>query len=230
MVKRAKHKKSNAQEDSQETQPIFPYTTKPGSLRKFLEQITKRPKPNKINLASLKSWGLRDTNDKTIIRVIKKLDLVDASNVPTAKYVDFMKMNTGSFILGDAIKSVYSPLFEQSHEPHKLDDAEIKNLFNIHSGGGERTISLQIQTFKALCEHAKFGKFESPTGMSESMSSIKRTEHSSSRSNGNGPTININLHIHLPENKTRRDYEYMFEDIAKYIYENGSMGSDESNA
>lgn len=30
--------------------------------------------------------------------------------------------------------------------------------------------------------------------------------------------VHINLHIHLPENKTRRDYEAVIEDIGRYIF------------
>jgi hypothetical protein len=32
------------------------------------------------------------------------------------------------------------------------------------------------------------------------------------------PIVNINLHIHLPENKSRRDYETIIEDIGRYIF------------
>jgi hypothetical protein len=30
--------------------------------------------------------------------------------------------------------------------------------------------------------------------------------------------VHIDLHIHLPENKSRRDYEAIIEDIGRYIY------------
>jgi hypothetical protein len=94
----------------------------------------------------------------------------------------------------------------------------LRKFFNIHSGGAEATIELQVQTFKALCEHADFtanssdGKATGSPGRSESLGV----------NGGDGvpplPPIKVDLHIHLPENKTTRDYEAIIQDIAKYIY------------
>ena len=38
--------------------------------------------------------------------------------------------------------------------------------------------------------------------------------------------VNINLHIHLPEGKSSRDYQYIIQDIAKYIYRYSDVGDD----
>lgn len=45
------------------TKPVFPYSTRPNSLRKFLETVPKKPKPTKVNVETLRAWGLKDTND-----------------------------------------------------------------------------------------------------------------------------------------------------------------------
>jgi hypothetical protein len=136
------------------TQPKFPYSNKPNSLRKFLEQIPKRPKPAKVNADTLKGWGLKDSNDYSIIRVLKALGLVGGNGEPTDVWTDFMTPGKGPTTLGQAVRRVWAPLFQLSHQPNKEGDEKLRNYFNIHSGGSGATIALQIQTFKAACDYA----------------------------------------------------------------------------
>jgi len=173
------------------TEARFPYTNKPGSLRKLLKEIPTKPKPSKFDRTLLQSWGFRDANDHSMVRVLKAVNLLSGSNEPTAAYLQFMNLDGGPRVLGTEIKRLYAPLFTASHKPYEETPEKLKNLFNIHPGGGERALEYQMQTFKALCESASFD---------------------------GQPTVNINLHIHLPENKTRRDYSDIIEDIGRYIF------------
>jgi len=220
MAPRRRQKAGDDDGDAQQGKPAFPYTTKPGTLRKFLDFVPKKPRPTKINLEYLKGLGFRDSNDQTIIRVLKSLGLVgENSNEPTPASTEFMKEGSGPAALGKAIRKVYAPLFEHSHQPHKEADDVLRNYFNISSGGSKATMSLQIQTFKALCDHAVFaGTNGSPAAGLPIDGSSTEKEGGSGRAPTNGPAIHIDLHIHLPENKSSRDYEYILQDIAKYIY------------
>jgi hypothetical protein len=213
-------------QEGQQSESKFPYTNKPGSLRKFLALIPQKPKPASINKTLLQSWGFRDANDYSIIRVLKAVGLVGADNTPTPDYVAFMHKGSGPSHFAKKIRQLYPELFEASHNPHKEPTDTLENLFNIHSGGGSGTMALQIQTFKALCDHADFSTNATPAiNTSSGTNSLKKTAETGAPYSG-GPTIHIDLHIHLPGNKSRRDYEYMFEDIARYIYGKASPGSD----
>ncbi len=200
--------------------PKFAYTTVPSVLRKLLKEIPKRPKPSKINESTLQSWGLpKGGNSLTAVRVLKKLGLLSTSGEPQDAYVEFMKQGTGPGALAARIKDHYRVLFENSHSPQTDSTDALKNLFNIHSGGGEATLDLQIQTFKALCEYADFtGGDKAPIEGNGSGGD----NAGQSRSDGSGtsglPPVKIDLHIHLPENKSARDYEAIIQDIGKYIY------------
>src|SRR5260370_14000852 len=150
--------------EPEESAPKFPYTTKPSSLRKFLSMVPQKPKPGKINQTLLKSWGFKDTNDASIIRVLKAVGLVGGDNTPTSDYASFMHKGTGPGHLAQKIRQLYSALFEASHSPHKEPTGTLENLFDIHSGGASGTIAQQIQTFKALCDHADFSGVAAPAG------------------------------------------------------------------
>jgi len=136
MAKATKKRATSASEPT--TSPKFPYTTTPNSLRKFLELIPKKPNPNKINAELLRAWGFKNTNDQTIIRVLKTLKLVGPNNEPTERYTDYMSPTKGPAVLAQAAREVWEPLFNSSHEPHREDDTTIRNYFHIHSGGGQK--------------------------------------------------------------------------------------------
>ena len=201
-----------------DTTPKFPYTTKPGSLRRLLKEIPRKPRPPKFDGQLLRSWGFADQNDMSLIRVLKSVNLLNEKSEPTDRYAQFMNLDGGGRILGPEIRRVYEPLFQASHTPYTESNEKLKNLFNIHSGGGDRTLDHQIQTFKALSENASFdlpantGAVEGIPAQNGSPIGPKFNEA------GIGAAININLHIHLPENKGRRDYENIIEDIGRFIF------------
>ena len=228
-MKRSANKPKNIKDSATAgtTQPKFPYSNKPNSLRKFLEQIPKRLKPAKVNADTLKGWGLKDSNDYSIIRVLKAFGLVGSNGEPTEMYTAFMTPGKGPAVLGAAIRRVWAPLFELSHQPNKEDDQKLRNYFNIHSGGSDATLAFQIQTFKAACDYADLSA--PSTGAGEpGKPPLPVGGGAAAKPQGAGQTgaaIHIDLHIHLPENKSRRDYEYMFEDIGKYILGNTQTSS-----
>lgn len=209
------------------TKPQFAYTTKPGSLRRFLQMIPERPKPPKVNATLLKAWGFKDSNDQSIIRVLKAVRLINDSNEPTETYMNFMKLNEGGKALGPEIKRVYAKLFESAHAPYSESTAALKNLFNIHSGGGERAIEYQIQTFKALCEQASFGTEDAvtPAGKAGAAPTDRSQDAAHGGAQQTGPVVHIDLHIHLPENKSQRDYQNIIEDIGRHIFGRNPGGS-----
>jgi hypothetical protein len=218
-VKKPAAARTSGARQKAETEPKFPYTTKPSSLRRLLQEIPKRPKPPKFDRSLLQSWGFSDANDYSMIRVLKAVGLIGSTNEPTELYSQFMHIDGGAAALGKPIKRVYEPLFSVSHAPYSESIEKLQNLFNIHSGGGVRALDQQIQTFKSLCDYASFddplqarqqGAIASPNPGTDSTKS--------SPPDATAPAVHINVHIHLPENKTRRDYETIIEDIGRYIF------------
>src|SRR5690242_16607149 len=101
-----------------ETEPKFPYCTKPSSLRRLLQDIPNKPKPPKFDKGLLKSWGFTDANDYSLIRVMKAVGLLDSSNQPTELYTRYMQLDGGSGALAEPVRRLYEPLFHASHTPY----------------------------------------------------------------------------------------------------------------
>lgn len=201
-----------------ETEAKFPYTTKPASLRRLLQAIPKKPKPPKFDKDILRSWGFTDANDYSMVRVLKAVGLLGEKNEPTQLYEKYMDLSSGPAALSDPIKRLYQPFFLASHEPFKESAEKLQSFFNIHSGGGDRSLEQQIQTFKALCENADFSQ-SGKTPIRKERIAAADNDGSSSTTQTNVAGIHISLHIHLPENKSSRDYERIIEDIGRYIFQ-----------
>jgi hypothetical protein len=200
-------------------EPKYPYTLTPSSLRRFLDQVPTKPKPEKVTAPTLKAWGFKNTNDQSILRVLKALELLGSAGEPTTSYIEYMSRDKGPAALGRQIRKVYGALFTHVANPANAGQEELKNFFNTYGGGGERIVQLQIQTFKALAEHATFGASdpldqaeeddEQQPGLGQQTKRLRR---------GSDAAVRIDLHIHLPENKTKADYDSILESIAKHIY------------
>jgi hypothetical protein len=204
--------------ESDQGKPLFPYTTEPKSLSRLLAEIPKRPKPPKVDMEKLKAWGVsKNNNARTAIKVLERIGLLNAGGVPNEAYVEFMKTGTGPGVLATRVREVYKPLFESAHSPHKESQEELKKLFHIHTGGSEDVMRLQIQTFKALSEHASFEAGTTADGKPMTGASTAMSGRAGGTT-GALPPVQVDLHIHLPENKSTRDYEAIIQDIAKYIY------------
>jgi len=197
--------------------PKYPYSLTPSSLGKFFSKIPNKPRPEKIDAATLKAWEFRNSNDTSIIRVLKNIDFIDATGTPTKNYEKFMQPGTGPAILGIQLKKVYSTLFSTVSNPGKATSEELKSFFNTYGGGSERAVQLQIQTFKALAVHATFGASD-PLEQEDDFDQGDDQNDGNAGKRFNTPPIRVDLHIHLPENKTKVDYDSILESIAKHIY------------
>lgn len=215
--KTVKKKRNGGDEDASTGTPKFPYTATPSALRKLLEEIPKRPRPARISLTTLKTWGVTKQNDTSSLRVAKAVGLLTNSAEPTADYNAFMTPGSGPGALGRLLKTTYAKLFESYSEPNKATPEELRSFFNIHGGGSPDTIRRQVETFKALSAYATFGPND-PLAKQDTASKDSQGQGSGgSGGTGNIP-VRIDLHIHLPENKTKADYDAIMESIATHLY------------
>ena len=203
-------------------EPKYPYTLTPNSLRRFLDMITSKPKPTKIVGETLKAWGLKNTNDKSILRVLKELGLLTSSGETTEIYAGYIGGAKGPSVLGAQVKRVYSELFDHITNPASASLEELKNFFKVYGGGGEDVTRFQIQTFKVLVEHSTFGASDPLDAANAPADASGSAPVTGPERYDNSPVVRIDLHIHLPENKTKLDYDSIIESIATHLYQKKS--------
>jgi hypothetical protein len=131
-----------------DTEPKFPYTTKPSSLRRLLQDIPKKPRPPKFDKSLLRAWGFTDANDYSMLRVLKSVGLLNANNEPTDLYSRYMHLEGGAVALAEPLRRIYEPLFHASHAPYKESNDRLQNLFNIHSVAGNARLNSKYKLSK----------------------------------------------------------------------------------
>lgn len=209
--------------------PTLPYTERPGTLRRFLAEVPRRPRPAKVNGDYLAALGMSGGSNRSIIRVLRTVGLINEQSEPTDVYTAFMRTGSGPAVLGERIRQVYASLFEAHHRPDRESNDVLRNLFNIHSGGSGNTVDLQIQTFRALCENADFDSAAPAVSETIAGASALSAASTAAATGSHGsflPSVHIDLHIHLPPGRSSRDYQYIIQDIARYIYDRPDAGEE----
>ncbi len=190
----------------------FPYTSAPNSLRKFLKGIPDKAVPPKVTKQYLQSIGLKSKADPTIIPVLKSVELIDGSGVPTNAFRDFRDESKGPPILATLIRKKYEDLYSTYEDAHVQNDDNLANFFKVKSELGPRAINYQIATFKTLCEFADFKAGGAPVVGQASQTPTSRTSQADLL-----PGIHLSLEIHLPESKDPAVYDLIFQAIAKHV-------------
>ncbi|BBO24651.1 conserved hypothetical protein [Candidatus Nitrosymbiomonas proteolyticus] len=201
--------------------PKYPYTISPGSLKKFLEQVPKKPKPPKVNLAQLKGWDIKDNNAPTIVKVLASVGVLGTDGVPTELYERLMKGGVGEKELAANIKSVYKEFFEAEHEPYK-DEGTVTKLLHIHGGTeAKATIGRMRETFLILCRAADWSGASSAkdkSGPSKGKETTVRGADFEQNCELAGPSVVINIQVTLPSGADEKSYDAFFASMRKHLW------------
>lgn len=200
--------------------PKYPYTISPGSLTKFLEQVPKKPKPPKVNLAQLKGWDIKDNNAPSIVKVLAAVGVLGTDGVPTDLYEKLMANGEGKKELAQKIKEVYAEFFAAEHEPYK-DNPTVTKLLHIHGGtGAEATIGRMRETFMILCRAADFSGAPKSSGKGVDKGKDKPPpgEGDVSGQQQGAPSVVINIQVTLPPGLDEKGYDAFFASMKKNLW------------
>jgi len=200
--------------------PKYPYTISPGSLTRFLEQVPKKPKPPKVNLAQLKGWDIKDKNGPSIVKVLAAVGVLGTDGAPTELYEELMANGEGKKELAQNIREVYGEFFAAEHEPYK-DNPTVTKLLHIHGGTeAEATIGRMRETFMILCRAADFSGAPKSSGKGVDKGKGKPPPdeaHFSDHEQG-GPSVVINIQVTLPPGLDEKGYDAFFASMKKNLW------------
>ena len=206
------------------SQSVFPYTVVPARLKAFLVQIPRWGTPTKVTTRSLPELGFKSTNDRGIVGVLKTLDLISETGIPTARWQSLR--HTGEFaqVLAGCIRVAYPALYETFPDAHKQSDAEITNFMRHRSRAGDRAVQAMTGTFRMLCSLADFeagpGASISPSVSKMAMPSTLPKVGDESERPGMAPVraeVTINLQIQLTDSVGADQIDAVFESLARHI-------------
>lgn len=196
-------------------------TTK--NLESFFNAIQAAKAPEKFTIKFLRDLEFKSSNDLLFIKLLKELNFLDNSGIPTQRYFEFLDQSQTKKILAKSIQEAYADIFSTNKEANKLSKDEIKNKLKTLTQGkkSEKVISLMANTFVSLCEYADWEAPLKTNGLdkigTEKEQEKKTTEEDLIHLKTQKFGLHYNIQIHLPESRDAAVYDAIFGSLKKHI-------------
>jgi hypothetical protein len=194
----------------------YPYTSNVGRFKMFLEKIRQSGVPEKVTRKVLESMGFKSKNDRSFIRILKFIGLLDPSGGTTELWQKFRNRKTGGAALGDALRRAYPELFTLYPDAHRKDSEALRDFFSSHTKLGEGAIKYMVDTFKTLadlCDIQAGGPVHPVLAGPKESVQLTRIDR------GGGASININIELAIPATDDPKTYDLLFAAMRKYLIE-----------
>jgi uncharacterized protein DUF5343 len=197
------------------------YSPNTASITRFLAHIQSAGTPTKLTQAYLKSVGFKSGNDSYLIPIMKALGFVDQTGTPTDRWKDYRNKARGKEILGGAVASAYSDLYQTYPDAHRRDNDALRNFFSTHySKLSENTLGLVVRTFKVLADHSSFDASDGQAdsrAVGPAASQPGATPAITPRA-ASAPDVHIDIQIHIPATATNDQIDQIFASMATHLY------------
>jgi hypothetical protein len=204
------------------------YVVVPSSLTKFLETARTAGVPQRVTFEFLKTLGLKSSNDRSIIGVLKAIGFLDQNGTPTDTYKRFRDPATGPRVLAEALKAAYSDLFMANTKANELPAEKLRGIIATKTDKGERVVKEIAATFKALAKAADFSepREEEKPSMTRAdskrpgaLEALDQEEHLPEKPQGpqHRPQFHYNIQIHLPTTTDITVYNAIFKALRENL-------------
>lgn len=187
----------------------LPYLSSYKNVGKLFEKILTAQRPDTFTHAYLRDTiGLKGTNDRQLISLLRTLGFLDSGNRPMAAYDLLKNRSKAKGAIADGIKTAYSPLFKSNEKANELDGEELRGLISQVTGADTDMAKRIAATFGAL---VKLGDFSAVTKPAEVEEEEKPPEEKAEAGKGGlRPEFHYNIQIHLPGSGTEETYLNIF--------------------
>ncbi|MDH6167678.1 hypothetical protein M2282_002828 [Variovorax boronicumulans] len=185
------------------------------SFRQSSRQIYPRFSSNTI--------GLKGSNDRQVIPLLRNLKFLDQSGSPTANYRLLKSRDTAKHAVADGIRSAYAPLFAANEDAHSLTSEKLRGLVAQVAGTDDDMTGRIVSTLSSLIKQGDFSNRSTPP--SSKKREDDQPEDSSDEQVGtswkNGlakpmrPEFHYNIQVHLPNNGSEEVYLNIFNALRK---------------
>lgn len=211
----------------------YPYSTATKTIPTILAKIQTVGQPTKLDKDWMSSIGFNKTSEQKMIAILKFLGFAEKDGTPTEKWLKFRSNKTGKKVLGQAIKTAYSELYNIYPKAHEIEKDELKDFFITKTSAGKLALNHTVNTFRKLAEYAEFGDVGEEKNSKlekEEKQEVQPEEKSKEESQDfgkqlskqfqeskNGLTINLNIQLTVPETTDEKVYDKFFESLKKHL-------------
>ncbi len=202
----------------------YPYSAVPRKLREVLLKIQSLGIPAKVNLKWLESIGYKSKNDRSMITVLKFIKFINAPGDPSELWKQYRGSDKEK-VLARGIRESYSELFATYPDAFKRSSSELENFFGIYTTAGKQVIGKTVNTFRTLCELAKFDEDAvKPHERGESQEILSSgiipqpAPVTQEPMTGSMPSVHIDVQIHISSDCSLGQIDQIFASMGKHLY------------
>jgi hypothetical protein len=172
-----------------------PYVNGYGSLSALFEGIKKAAVPTKFTRDFIATMlGLKSSSYHAAIPLLKKLDFIDQSSVPTQNYKDYRDETISRAVMAKCVKKAYAEVYKAHEFAHKLDKQSLTSKIVTLTGASDDDVVIKkfvVGTFMELCKLADFDNEHSAVARPTMISEIDKPDST--------PQQGQFLQIHTPQ-------------------------------
>lgn len=180
-----------------------PYVGAYGTIPKLFAEISKASVPPKFTQDYMETvLELKSSSHRALIPLLKKLNFIDAANVPTDAYKNYRDAAQKGSVMAAQLRSGYADIYKANEYAHNLKKEELQSKLRalIGAADDDPVVPAVVGTFIELAKLADF-KAAPPKARGDMSGEVdKRKEDAESgkgglhtRSVGLSYTINLNL-------------------------------------
>lgn len=196
----------------------LPYVASNKNLETLFSKIASAKVPDKFTHSFLQQTiGLKGTNDRAYIPLLRTLGFLDASGTPTAAYRQLKNSSAAKVAIATGIRSAYAPLFASDESAHGLSAEKLKGLIAQVAGTDEGMTARIASTFSALAKLADFAASGESLNSEAAADQEQEGSQEKIKQLGKGlrTEFHYNIQIHLPANGTEEVYLSIFNALRK---------------
>lgn len=192
------------------------------NLDAVLDAIQKAAVPDAFGVDFLKDMGFTSSNDRSVIKVLKYLGMLDASGKPQNAYAEFMDNTKAKKVLADCMYHAYDDLFKSDKNAHSHSATDLKGWFKTKTGAGEKVAEKMATTFRKLASYADFTGSKKPEekGQEETKSEVKDEQNSDTSASMIGQNsfgLIYRIEVHLPDTTNVDTFRAIFRAIREEL-------------
>lgn len=204
----------------------LPYLPSNKNVGELFKKIASAAIPPKFTQEFLQTTiGLKGTNDRPLIPLLRNLGFLDQSNTPTSAYSLLKSKDKSAPAIAAGIKSAYAPLFAADETANELSGEKLKSLVAQVAGTDDDMTARIASTFSALVKQGDFKEKPPPKDPDnkndKSDESTDAADQGETDTSGNGRLKGLRtefqyvIQVQLPSNGSEETYLNIFNAIRK---------------
>lgn len=203
----------------------LPYLSSNKNVAELFGRIASAAVPPKFTQDFLQNTiGLKGTNDRNMIPLLRNMGFLDQSNTPTTAYslLKAKDKQKVAIAIADGVRLAYAPLFNADEGAGDLSGGSLKGLVAQVAGTDDDMTNRIAATFSAVAKLGNFKAVQPPPEKDDKGKGSGRTEedgdggeNSGGRVKGLRTEFQYVIQVQLPSNGTEETYLNIFNAIRK---------------